>query len=87
MGCYDTVIIKCPNCNKSFSLQSKSGRCNLVTYTIDNAPLVIIADLNEEGADGRLFCEHCSTAIEISVKFLVSVRIKDTSDIRNYREV
>jgi hypothetical protein len=46
MGMYDTVMVPCPTCGDRAEFQSKSGACNLATYTIDNAPDNVLLDVN-----------------------------------------
>ena len=29
MGMFDSLIVKCPNCNEQVEFQSKAGGCNL----------------------------------------------------------
>ena len=49
MGMFDTVIVMCPKCTHRNEFQSKMGECDLSTYSLDNAPLLLIADLNDDG--------------------------------------
>lgn len=76
MGMYDEVGIQCPACRKSFIYQSKAGACSLASYSLETAPLMIVADVNDEGKRGRLYCEHCGVQIEVAVKFITTVQAK-----------
>lgn len=90
MGMYDELTFQCPHCNETIIEQSKMGECALSTYTLNNAPLLIIADINDEGENNRLYCEHCSTKLELEVKFIVTPKIKiDQEDeyLNDYRAV
>ena len=49
MGCYDTIVVKCPECNKRHFLQSKSGICDLSEYNQDAVPLEVAFDANRHG--------------------------------------
>ena len=49
MGVYDTVIVPCPTCGECGEFQSKSGKCLLETYSLDEAPDDILLDVNRDG--------------------------------------
>jgi hypothetical protein len=38
MGCFNTINIDCPNCGKTHHFQSKSGSCELQTWSISAMP-------------------------------------------------
>jgi hypothetical protein len=46
MGCYDTILIPCPNCGEIYDAQSKSGDCTLETYSFDNCPNDVMQNVN-----------------------------------------
>lgn len=46
MGCYDSIIFKCPNCGKELEAQSKSGDCLFQVYPADAVPLNVAMDAN-----------------------------------------
>lgn len=79
MGCYDTLSFACPACHESTSVQSKAAECMRETYTLRNAPLMIIADINDDGRKGRLFCENCNTQLILEVSFSAVFRKADPS--------
>ena len=70
MGCFDTVVLRCPECDHINQEQSKAGRQIMATYTLDEAPLEIVADLMRES----LFCEQCGEeyGIRPASKFLTA---------------
>jgi len=82
MGCFDTLNFTCPACGKPTSEQSKAGNCSLDNFTLDNAPLTVIADINDDGKNGSLYCEHCNTQLELEVCFIAIPRIRgaETTD-------
>lgn len=82
MGMYDEVRIICPKCDKTTVVQTKWGPCSLNTYTLETAPLAVIADLNDEGNRDRLYCEHCKTKLEVPVKFWAGVCVKSDREER-----
>ena len=80
MGMYDTLSFTCPVCNSQTSMQSKMGECVLATYTLNDAPLLVIADIHDEGLKNRLFCTQCNKALQIEVRFVASVSAKASGD-------
>ena len=86
MGMYDTIHFRCPNCTELNFYQSKLGECSLQEFTINEAPLLIIADLHDEAAKDRLYCEHCGNKIHIKVKFAVSISC-DSEENGTFRTV
>lgn len=46
MGCYDTVIAKCPDCGEEIQAQSKSGECTLGSYPTSRVPRTVALDVN-----------------------------------------
>ena len=63
MGCFDTVKIPCPNCGKIYTDQSKSGPCNLKTYSLSNVPLSVIGGLCWD--EDIFTCSKCNTKFKI----------------------
>ena len=86
MGMFDTVRIECPLCKYVNEFQSKIGECTLETYDIDNAPLLLIADLNDDGKKDRLLCSQCYAKIEVAVQFMVTVKVKGDNTVNDLRE-
>lgn len=81
MGMFDEVTIKCPECGNNVEEQSKAGPCLLRHYHIPgNAPLAVIADMQDDGKAGRLFCSKCNSRLEIDVQHIVTVRKKKDRD-------
>lgn len=63
MGCFDTVWVVCPHCDRHTGLQSKAGDCSLTSYEFEDAPLEILASLASR--DGWKVCNHCNGGIEV----------------------
>ena len=63
MGMYDKVWVACPKCGKNIEEQSKAGECLLIDYTINNAPLEILVDID----GGELYCEPCDHYFRIRI--------------------
>jgi len=85
MGMYDEVTFKCPVCGRFTTDQSKAGPCGLEKYSIKNAPLTILADLAEDSKEGRLYCQHCHTKLEVQILFKVQVREYGSPVTDNWR--
>lgn len=50
MGIYDSVVVACTqdNCNGVIEFQSKAGKCQLSTFSINEVPLAIAESINGE---------------------------------------
>ncbi len=70
MGCFDTVYLDCPACGEIVVEQTKWGECNLSRYRLSDAPLVLVAAMNDCGERGKLYCEHCGVQFKVEVKFI-----------------
>ena len=44
MGMFDSVYVTC-SCGSDVEFQSKSGACACASYTLENAPFAIAADI------------------------------------------
>ena len=76
---FDTVHYTCPNCGEEASTQTKWGPCSLNDYTIDNAPLSILASFEEYGVPYP--CKACG---ETPMFKLVPVRGIMYSEVKNH---
>jgi hypothetical protein len=75
MGMFDRLWLDCPSCDQLTEFQSKWGECTLADFTLENAPLAVVADAHDEGSKGRLYCEHCRAKLQVSVRFLAETRL------------
>ena len=79
MGMFDTVVLECPNCKLEVDVQTKSGSCILNVYTITNAPMEVMADV-----EGVNVCYHCQTEFMVEMvqkpAFKVRKLLKEESD-------
>lgn len=73
MGAYTEVEFKCPVCSSKTTTQSKLGYCSCETVSLEDAPLLVIADVADEGNRDRLFCNKCGEKLGLSVQFIVTV--------------
>lgn len=86
MGCFDTLNFRCPSCGVMTSKQSKADRCMCANYSLNDAPLSILADINDDGKEGRLYCECCNVRLELEVRFHAMPRVGgDIEDNEGWR--
>jgi len=67
MGCFNTIVFKCPNCNSPIEEQSKGGNCSLSVYSALEAPLADIAYLEND----KIYCTSCKKQFIIKVKSII----------------
>jgi hypothetical protein len=63
VGCYDTVTALCPRCKQGLHFQSKGGRCEMVDYTLADAPDDVMSNVNRHAPFG---CK-CGALVEVDV--------------------
>ena len=56
MGMYDTVMVRCPQCGTPAGFQSKSGSCDLETFSLDEAPDDVLRDVNRHSPATCMKC-------------------------------
>lgn len=81
MGCYDIVMVPCPNCKELSDFQSKGGDCTMSEYTLKNAPADVLMDVNRHSP---YTCSKCGTKYRVEVEVRVhaqSVVQEENSDI------
>lgn len=70
MGCPDSLIVKCPECNADIEFQSKADeRGSLQTYSLEACPSSILQDLNGEFQE----CEYCGYVATIRMQTIARV--------------
>jgi hypothetical protein len=82
MGCYDSVLVPCPNCGEESEFQSKSGDCLCRFYKLDNCPADVIFDINRHSPN---ICEKCNT--NYYVEFETYKPDNRTISVRNVKSV
>jgi len=65
VGMYDIVVVPCPTCGEPDEFQSKSGRCTLETYALDDAPDDVLLDVNRHGPST---CRACGTLFGVVIE-------------------
>ena len=64
MGLYDTVILKCPECDNEIKIQSKAGKCRLDEYQLADAPLSIAENMVDKSP---FTCDKCGCVFSIEL--------------------
>jgi len=66
MGCYDTVLVPCPNCGELYQAQSKSGDCSMSEFDLSTAPNDVMENINRHAP---FECERCGTNFRVKHTF------------------
>lgn len=78
MGCYDTVLLRCPKCNAEYDAQSKSGPCELNYYeSVSYAPTDVMLDINRHAP---FHCD-CGAIFEYSFDKKKTIECEDREQI------
>ena len=72
MGMYDTVLIRCPNCNSAIEEQSKAGECTLQWLSEESVP----TDIADDIIGSTIECGGCGTVVTIVEKVPEPVETK-----------
>jgi len=70
MGMFDEIEVPCPACGKIFLSQSKSGDCCLQRFSLHEAPLEVLGDVNRHAP---FTCVECGAVFHVTVKTHVDV--------------
>ena len=62
MGMFDSVFVPCPKCKTKQEFQTKSGDCILGRYTLKNAPMDVMLDINRHSP---YICRSCGTKFKV----------------------
>ena len=65
----DTLNLLCPSCGSFIEVTTYSGKCQRETYSPDNAPLIIIAEVNDMSKKGEIQCMICGMHIAFVVSY------------------
>ena len=65
MGCFDSVVVECPDCHEKVEFQSKAGDCILAVYDNRYVPENIAKDLNRQCKN----CENCGKVITLEIDY------------------
>lgn len=73
MGCYDTVLVRCPQCGEESGFQSKSGECLLRVFKLADCPPDVMFDVNRHAPNK---CEKCGTWFQVEFHIDPAVIVK-----------
>jgi hypothetical protein len=76
MGCFDTVLVPCPECGEEVGFQSKSGPCELAVFPLNHCPPSVMKDVNRHSPHR---CPKCATRFSVLIDQKRSVEIPDIS--------
>jgi hypothetical protein len=71
MGCFDTVMVPCPDCGLEEGFQSKSGICHLEVWSLKECPSDILVDVNRHSPH---YCK-CESLFEVDITTRKSVKV------------
>ena len=81
MGCFNTITIVCPRCGDVTEFQSKAGTCELATYSLEDAPLPELAELEVYAKNKAIVCGGCLGPLQIKVWKIASISmLKENTD-------
>jgi len=83
MGVYDEVYAVCANCGERVYFQSKAGDCSMGSYSPDDVPIAIAADLDGD-SQGCTNCE-ATVLIETIPEPIKTIRMQATTIIKRGR--
>ncbi len=66
----DTLNLLCPECDSFIPVTTYNGPCKGIEYSLDEAPLIIVAEVHQESKIGRIQCMSCGMHIALVVKFI-----------------
>lgn len=87
MGTFDTLVVRCRNCDELLEFQSKADDCFMRNYTLSDVPPKIAVDLAGEVQD----CSNCGFRHKIAlvVKPVIECRLAtylDDEEDEDYEE-
>lgn len=72
MGCFDSLYVECPKCNKDIEFQTKMGGCSLQEFTLDTIPPEMLVHFK----DDTEVCEECGTEVKVDVQIIAIGQVK-----------
>lgn len=87
----DTLILECPECKEQFPVTvysgNCSGNCSGMSYGIENAPLKIIAEVNDLSKRSEIACIHCGVFIAVQVLYISNVRPLSSCEREGWKNI
>lgn len=66
----DRLNLECPGCESFVPVTTYTGPCENVDFSVDESPLAILAEVNEESREERVQCQSCGMHLALVVKFI-----------------
>lgn len=66
----DTLNLECPDCQSFVPVTTYKGPCESRDFSVDEAPLSILAEVNEESRHECVQCQSCGMQIALVIKFI-----------------
>ena len=66
----DKVMLVCPECKSFIPVSTYKGDCRDKTYPLDEAPLILVAEVHEESKAGRIQCMSCGMHIALEDQYV-----------------
>lgn len=61
MGCFDSVVAVCPDCEADVEFQSKAGFCRQDSFWVGSVPDIIALDIDGDDIE----CQCCGCIVTI----------------------
>lgn len=69
----DLINIQCPECKETFIFYTTLGPGEDIDFSLHDAPLICLSELNDEAKEGRVQCIHCKTYLKVPIRYCVYV--------------
>jgi len=71
MGMFDSVYVKCPNCDRLVEFQSKAGDCCLQKFNENEVPIAIAENIKGKHET----CKYCGYVIKAITPYLTETTL------------
>lgn len=82
MSCFDSVYIRCPNCNENVRFTTKAGRCWMDEYKQHAVPLLLAAAIDGDVEE----CKNCHTKVVATFVSKITTVAMHGVDEKQYEE-
>lgn len=66
----DTLNLVCPQCRSFVPVSTYCGPCEGIDFCVDEAPLVIVTEVNEASQKDEIQCAGCGMTIALIVRYM-----------------
>lgn len=70
----DILHLECPSCDFVFPVTVYEGPCEGIDFSVDDAPLSVISEINAESNKGKITCTKCGCDTHLCVRFIAYPR-------------